>query len=133
MKIGDAAKQSGVPAKTIRYYEGVGLIEAATRQDNGYRDYSETDIHTLRFISRARGLGFTVKDVAMLLALYRDSSRASADVKAVAARHVDRIDEKIAELQSMRQTLLHLVDRCHGDDRPDCPILADLAGSPVGV
>lgn len=133
MKIGDAAKQSGVPAKTIRYYEGVGLIEAATRQDNGYRDYSETDVHTLRFISRARGLGFTVKDVAMLLALYRDSSRASADVKAVAARHVDRIDEKIAELQSMRQTLLHLIDRCHGDDRPDCPILADLAGARVSA
>lgn len=133
MKIGDAAKRSGVPAKTIRYYESVGLIERATRQDNGYRAYSETDIHTLRFISRARGLGFTVKDVAMLLALYRDSSRASADVKAVAARHVDRIDEKIAELQSMRQTLLHLIDRCHGDDRPDCPILADLAGSPVGA
>ncbi len=133
MKIGDAAKQSGVPAKTIRYYESVGLIEAATRQDNGYRDYSETDVHTLRFISRARGLGFTVKDVAMLLALYRDSSRASADVKAVAARHVDRIDEKIAELQSMRQTLLHLIDRCHGDDRPDCPILADLAGARVSA
>ncbi|MCG8690409.1 MAG: Cu(I)-responsive transcriptional regulator [Minwuiales bacterium] len=133
MKIGDAAKRSGVPAKTIRYYESVGLIEPATRQDNGYRAYSETDIHTLRFINRARGLGFTVKDVAMLLALYRDSSRASADVKAVAARHVDRIDEKIAELQSMRQTLLHLIDRCHGDDRPDCPILADLAGSPVGA
>ena len=133
MKIGDAAKRSGVPAKTIRYYESVGLIEPATRQDNGYRAYSETDIHTLRFINRARGLGFTVKDVAMLLALYRDSSRASADVKAVAARHVDRIDEKIAELQSMRQTLLHLIDRCHGDDRPDCPILADLAGGPVGA
>ena len=133
MKIGDAAKRSGVPAKTIRYYESVGLIEPATRQDNGYRAYSETDIHTLRFINRARGLGFTVKDVAMLLALYRDSSRASADVKAVAARHVDRIDEKISELQSMRQTLLHLIDRCHGDDRPDCPILADLAGSPVGA
>ena len=133
MKIGDAAKRSGVPAKTIRYYESVGLIEPATREDNGYRAYSETDIHTLRFISRARGLGFTVKDVAMLLALYRDSSRASADVKAVAARHVDRIDEKIAELQSMRQTLLHLIDRCHGDDRPDCPILADLAGSRVGA
>ena len=133
MKIGDAAKRSGVPAKTIRYYESVGLIEPATREDNGYRAYSEADIHTLRFISRARGLGFTVKDVAMLLALYRDSSRASADVKAVAARHVDRIDEKIAELQSMRQTLLHLIDRCHGDDRPDCPILADLAGSSVSA
>ncbi len=128
MKIGEVAERTGVPAKTIRYYESVGLIDAADRQANGYRAYATTDVHTLRFISRARGLGFTVKDVATLLALYRDTSRASADVKAVAEGHVDRIDQKIKELVSMRATLLDLIERCHGDHKPDCPILADLAG-----
>lgn len=129
MKIGEVALRTGVPAKTIRYYESVGLIDPADRQANGYRAYSGTDVHTLSFINRARGLGFTVKDVATLLALYRDTSRASADVKAVAEGHVRRIDEKIQELESMRATLLDLIERCHGDHRPDCPILTDLAGA----
>ncbi len=128
MNIGTAAAKSGVPAKTIRYYESVGLISSAKRRGNGYRVYGDTDIETLRFIQRARSLGFTVRDVANLLALWRDKRRASADVKRVALEHVGRIDRKIAELQAMRSTLMHLIERCHGDERPDCPILDDLAG-----
>jgi MerR family copper efflux transcriptional regulator len=128
MNIGSASKRSGVPAKTIRYYESIGLIRPADRRQNNYRDYSDIDVQTLRFISRARGLGFSVKEVGALLTLWQDKRRASQDVKAVALRHVAAIDRKIAELQAMRRTLVMLTERCHGDDRPECPILDDLAG-----
>ncbi len=132
MNIGEAAELSGVPAKTIRYYEDIGLIAPARRNDNGYRAYSDSEVNTLRFVCRARSLGFSVKEVAHLLDLYRDRSRASADVKAVARETIHRIELKIAELESMRSTLVDLTERCHGDDRPDCPILDDLAGGHAG-
>ena len=128
MNIGTAARRSGVPAKTIRYYEEIGLIPKASRNGNGYRDYEEQDVLILRFIHRARDLGFPVKDVAALLELWRDRARGSAQVKALATSHIDAIDRKIEELKSIRRTLSDLAARCHGDHRPDCPILADLAG-----
>ncbi|MDH3231354.1 MAG: Cu(I)-responsive transcriptional regulator [Alphaproteobacteria bacterium] len=131
MNIGRAAKHSNVSAKTIRYYESIGLVAPASRTDNGYRTYSENDVQTLRFIHHARSLGFSVKDVSMLLDLWRDQRRASADVKALAMAHVAAVDHKIAELQRMRDTLLDLTHRCHGDDRPDCPIIEGLAGETV--
>ncbi|NBC32541.1 MAG: Cu(I)-responsive transcriptional regulator [Alphaproteobacteria bacterium] len=129
MNIGQAAAQSGVPAKTIRYYEDIGLVAPASRRGNNYRDYAEEDVAVLRFLKRARSLGFSVEDCRGLLSLYRDRQRASADVKALARSRVAEIDRKIAELESMRATLLDLIERCHGDARPDCPILEDLAGS----
>lgn len=129
MKIGAAAARSGVPARTIRYYESAGLIDAAGRRQNGYRDYDDSDVRTLRFISRARALGFSMREVAELLELWRDRSRASADVRALAQRHMAEIDGRIAELQSLRRTLGDLVERCQGDGRPDCPILDTLSGS----
>jgi len=129
MNIGEVAEKSGVSAKTIRYYEDVGLIPPARRTASGYRDYEDRDLATLRFVQRARSLGFSVKDVGALLALWHDSARASAEVKALAADHVSEIDRKLAELKSMRRTLVDLMERCHGDDRPDCPILDDLARS----
>lgn len=132
MNISQAAKKSGVPAKTIRYYESIDLIPEAGRTASGYRVYTEKDVDRLRFIQHARGLGFSVKDVGDLLALWQDRSRASADVKAMAAKRVEEIDGKIAELQSMRDTLTHLMDRCHGDERPDCPILESLAEAEAG-
>jgi MerR family copper efflux transcriptional regulator len=128
MNIGTVSQRSGVPAKTIRYYESIGLIRTADRRNNNYRDYSESDVQTLRFISRARGLGFSVKEVGALLTLWHDTHRASHDVKELALRHVEEIDRKVAELQGMRRTLVGLAEKCHGDDRPDCPILDDLAG-----
>ncbi len=128
MQIGAVAEKSGVPPKTIRYYESVGLIEQAGRTAAGYRVYDGRDIETLRFIQRARGLGFSVSEVADLLALWRDTKRHSAEVKGLAKAHVQDIDRKIAGLQGMRHTLTHLIERCHGDERPDCPILDDLAG-----
>jgi Cu(I)-responsive transcriptional regulator len=127
MQIGTVARKSGVPAKTIRYYESVGLIDQAGRSAAGYRVYGVRDVETLRFISRARGLGFSVKDVADLLALWRDQARSSAQVKHLASDHLGQIDRKIAELRAVRATLVDLIERCHGDERPDCPILADLA------
>lgn len=127
MNIGDAAKQAGVPAKTIRYYDEIGLIAPSARGGNGYRDYDENAVESLRFVRHARGLGFSVEDCRALLSLYRDRNRASGDVKALAGRHLRHIDEKIAELESMKRTLETLMARCHGDDRPDCPILDDLA------
>jgi MerR family copper efflux transcriptional regulator len=130
MRIGEVAERSGVPAKTIRYYEDIGLIESAARTGSGYRDYGRHDLETLRFIARARGLGFTVAQVQELLALWRDRQRSSAQVKQVAVDHLERIDRKIEELQSMRHVLSDLVERCHGDERPHCPILADLEGRP---
>ena len=128
MNIGNVARESGVPAKTIRYYESIGLIPEARRFENGYRHYGDTDVEVLRFIQRARRLGFSVNDVADLLALWRDKDRASADVKALAQRHVEEVERRIAELDALRRTLVDLAEHCHGDDRPECPILDDLAG-----
>ena len=127
MNIGEAAVRSGVPAKTIRYYENVGLIRPAPRAGNGYRAYSQRDVHVLRFVQRARSLGFSVHDCRQLLALYQDPARASAEVKALTERRVAEIDRKIQELAGMRATLLALAESCHGDQRPECPILDDLA------
>jgi Cu(I)-responsive transcriptional regulator len=127
MNIGAAAKRSGVPAKTIRYYEEIGLITPPGRTAAGYRAYTEIEVETLRFIQRARSLGFAVKDVADLLALWRDRERASADVRRIAQGHVAEVERKIAELETIRRTLQSLIDCCHGDDRPDCPILDKLA------
>ena len=130
MNIGTAADRSGLPAKTIRYYEDIGLIRP-DRGANGYRAFSEADLHRLAFLGRARSLGFSIEECRALLALYADPGRASADVKEMAVAHLVAIDRKIAELQGLRATLAHLVHRCHGDDRPDCPILADLAGEAI--
>ena len=127
MNIGEAAKSSGVSAKMIRYYEGIGLIPEAMRSEAGYRVYRDSDIHTLQFIRRSRDLGFSVKTIAQLLALWQDHGRASADIKAVALAHVDALCAKIAELEAMAKTLKHLAKHCQGDDRPECPILDDLA------
>lgn len=129
MQIGTLAVRSGVPAKTIRYYEEIGLIPEAERTDSGYRAYDERDVALLRFVNRARGLGFSIKDVRTLLTLYLDRGRASADVKRVALDHIGEIERKMAELESIRQTLLELVEKCHGDERPECPILDDLASA----
>ncbi len=128
MNIGDAAKLSGMSAKTIRYYEDIGLVLAASRNEAGYRDYGDREVHMLQFLNRARSLGFSVKECRELLSLYNDRDRASADVKAIAKIHMDEISRKIEELQAMRITLSALMDKCHGDDRPDCPILMGLAG-----
>ena len=128
MNIGDAAERSGLPAKTIRYYEDIRLLKPA-RGDNGYRDYSDEDVHRLRFLQRARSLGFSVEECRQLLSLYGDRARSSADVKAIAEAKLTEIDRKIAELAGLRKTLEHLVHSCHGDERPDCPILDELAGA----
>ena len=129
MNISQAADQSGVSAKAIRYYESIALIQPARRSGNGYRDFGADEVHMLRFIARARGLGFSVAEVADLLALYRDKSRASAQVRGLAANAIGRIEDKTAELRSISTALSELVARCHGDDSPDCPILDDLAGT----
>jgi Cu(I)-responsive transcriptional regulator len=128
MNIGDVSTRTGLPAKTIRYYEDIALIKPL-RDDNGYRRFREQDIHKLTFLGRARALGFTIEDCRTLLALYEDESRASADVKQVARDHLAQIDAKIADLGAMRDTLSHLIEACAGDDRPDCPILKDLGGN----
>lgn len=128
MNIGDVAKRSGLPAKTIRYYEDIGLI-LPLRGSNDYRVFRESDLHKLAFLGRARSLGFTIDDCRSLLKLYADPTRASAEVKRIAEEHLDAIDVKISELRQMKRTLAHLVDACVGDHRPDCPILDDLAGS----
>ena len=127
MNIGDAAERSGLPAKTIRYYEDIGLVTPSGRRANGYRDYDDRDVHRLRFVQRSRSLGFTVEECRELLGLYADTNRASADVKAIATERIADIDRKIAELEAMRHTLTRLAEQCHGDDRPDCPILDGLA------
>lgn len=129
MNIGQAAQKSGLPVKTIRYYEEIGLVNAG-RSDNGYRQFGDIEIHKLRFVQRARGLGFSVEDCRTLLSLYEDNGRASAEVKAIAKNRLDDIDIKIAELQNLREVLAHLIDHCAGDSRPDCPIIDDLAGNP---
>ena len=130
MNIGDVSSQSGLPAKTIRYYEEIGLVRPH-RGANGYRDFAQADVHKLAFLARARSLGFTIEDCRALLALYEDRQRASADVKRVAEEHLARIERKVAALEGMRAALGHLVERCHGDERPECPILDDLAGAPI--
>ena len=126
MNIGEVAERSGLPAKTIRYYEEIGLIQPA-RGANGYRSFDQNDLHRLAFLGRARGLGFTIEECRALLALYADRSRASADVKRIAQEHLRQIDLRLIELQEMRDTLADLVVSCAGDARPDCPILAGLS------
>ena len=128
MNIGQAASATGVSAKMIRYYESIGLIGPATRTESGYRVYSEHDLHTLRFVRRARDLGFSVEQMHELLALWRDRGRASADVKRIALSHVEGLERKAAELQQMADSLRHLARHCHGDSRPDCPIIEELGG-----
>ena len=127
MNIGEAEKATGLPAKTMRYYEAIGLVVPA-RLSNGYRDYSPVDVHRLRFIQRARGLGFSVEDCRGLLALWDDTARSSRDVKRIALEQLELLNRKIRELETLRAALGELVDHCRGDDRPECPIINDLAG-----
>ena len=129
MNIGQAASETGVSAKMIRYYESISLLKPSARSDAGYRQYGEREVHVLRFIRRARDLGFSIKDISGLLSLWHDRQRPSRQVKALAQAHMQQLQRKIDELQSMRQTLEKLVQCCQGDERPDCPILQDLAGS----
>lgn len=126
MNIGQASAASGVSAKMIRYYESIQLMPEAGRSSGGYRIYTDTDVHMLRFVRRARDLGFSLDDIRALLGLWRDRSRPSAAVKQIALRHIEELTAKIAELQTMRRSLQHLAQACHGDARPDCPILDDL-------
>ena len=127
--IGQAAEASGVSAKMIRHYEENGFIPKAGRTVAGYRIYRDSDVHVLRFIRRARDLGFSLQEIKALLALWTNRRRESADVKRMAQKHVSELDAKIAELQAMRRTLVDLAQHCHGDHRPECPILDDLSGS----
>jgi Cu(I)-responsive transcriptional regulator len=127
MNIGEASRASQLPTKTIRYYEDIKLI-APQRADNGYRTYSNSDVHRLRFLQRSRGLGFSIDECRLLLSLYEDEERASADVKRLALDKIGEIDRKLSELQSLKATLSALARDCHGDDKPDCPIIDDLAG-----
>ena len=127
MNIGEAANLSGVSAKMIRYYEDVGLIRAPARNQNGYRSYDKSNIHELKFIRRARDLGFTVEQISGLMHLWRDRSRASSDVKRIALEHVAALEAKRREIEEMASTLKHLAANCHGDGRPDCPIIESLA------
>ncbi len=127
MNIGQAAKNSGVNAKLIRHYESIGIIPKASRSDSGYRIYSEADVHILSFVKRARGLGFSMKEIKKLVGLWRNRSRASSEVKAMALAHVHTLEIKISELEEMAKTLRYLARNCHGDTRPDCPILENLA------
>ena len=126
MKIGEVSDASGVSQRMIRHYEKIGLIPPATRRDSGYRDYDQRDLHTLRFIGRARDLGFPIEDIRLLLALWTDRSRASADVKQLALSRVAELRQREALLRQMRRTLEHLAESCHGDGRPECPILDGL-------
>ena len=127
VNIGTAAERSGVSAKMVRHYESLGLLPRVTRSDSGYRQYGEADVHTLRFIKRARDLGFSMAEIAELVALWQNRRRASASVKRIAQRHVDELAARIEAMQAMQRTLRQLLHHCHGDERPDCPILDDLA------
>lgn len=129
MKIGEASTESGVSQRMIRHYEKIGLVPAASRRDSGYRDYDERDVHTLRFIGRARDLGFPIEEIRTLLGLWHDRHRSSADVKKIALARAAELKRKAKELDEMRRSLEHLAARCHGDDRPDCPILGGLEGA----
>jgi len=128
MNIGQAADASGVNAKLIRHYESLGIIPKAARSESGYRVYSETDVHILTFVRRARSLGFSMKEIKKLVGLWRNKSRASLEVKNLALAHVKQLEQKIAELESIAKTLKQLAKCCHGDNRPECPILDELAG-----
>ncbi|MFZ4287814.1 Cu(I)-responsive transcriptional regulator [Variovorax sp. HJSM1_2] len=128
MNIGQAAAASGISAKMVRHYESLGLLPAVTRSDNGYRRYSEVEVNTLRFIKRARSLGFSMAEIAELVGLWQDRARASEQVKRIAQQHVDVLGERIAAMQTMQRSLQNLLQHCHGDARPECPILDDLAG-----
>ncbi|MDH4174885.1 MAG: Cu(I)-responsive transcriptional regulator [Betaproteobacteria bacterium] len=130
MNIGEAARHSGVTAKMIRHYEGIGLIPKATRTFSGYRTYSANDVHTLRFVRQARNLGFSIKQIEQLLGLWRNQRRPSSKVKALALAHIGELDARITELQAMKRTLQDLAAHCHGDERPECPILEGLAAPP---
>lgn len=130
LNIGQAAEASGISAKMIRHYEEKGFIAKAGRTQAGYRVYRYADIHVLRFMRRGRDLGFSMKEIKGLLALWENRRRASADVKRLALKHIEELDRKIAELKAMRRTLVDLAEHCHGDHRPDCPILDDLSGGP---
>lgn len=128
MNIGEAAKASGVNAKLIRHYESIGIIPKASRTESGYRTYSESDVHTLSFVKQARSLGFSMKEIKKLVSLWRNKSRASSEVKNMALAHIKEMEQKIAELEAMVKTLRQLAKNCHGDHRPDCPILEGIAG-----
>jgi Cu(I)-responsive transcriptional regulator len=128
VKIGEASTASGVSQRMIRHYEKIGLVPAASRRDSGYRDYDERDVHTLKFIGRARDLGFPIEEIRTLLELWHDRHRSSADVKKIALARAAELKRKAKELDEMRRALEHLAARCYGDDRPDCPILGGLEG-----
>ena len=128
MKIGEISEASGVSQRMIRHYEKIGLIPPAVRRDSGYRDYDRRDLHTLRFIGRARDMGFPIEEIRTLLALWHDRDRSSAEVKKLALCRAAELRERIAVLEEMRRTLEHLAASCHGDDRPDCPIIGELEG-----
>lgn len=127
LTIGEASAASGVSAKMIRYYESIGLVRPATRTESNYRTYDGKAVETLRFVARARHLGFSMEEIGRLLALWQDRSRASADVKALALSHIAELEARISAMAAMKATLEHLADRCHGDDRPDCPIIDGIA------
>lgn len=129
MKIGEASAASGISERMIRHYEKIGLIPAAARRDSGYRDYDQRDVHILRFIGRARDLGFPIEEIRTLLALWQDRGRSSADVKALALARVAELKRKVRELEQMRLSLEHLATHCHGDERPECPIIDELGAS----
>jgi MerR family copper efflux transcriptional regulator len=129
MNIGEVAKRAGLNSRTIRFYESIGLISPPDRASSGYRDYAEKDVHQLRFVASARALGFSVEEIRQLLALYDDRARSSSDVKRLVLHHVEEIDRKMRELAAMRRTLMHLAERCHGDGRPECPILDELSSA----
>ena len=128
MNIGAASAASGVSAKMIRHYEATGLLRPASRRENSYREYAPHDVHELQFIGRARKLGFSMTEIGELLALWRDKARSSREVKQIAARHLDDLETRITEMRGMAAAVRHLVNSCHGDDRAECPILADLGG-----
>ncbi len=128
LSVGEAAKATGVSAKMIRYYEEIGLLAPPTRGANGYRYFTDRDIHTLGFIRRARTLGFSTEQIRRLVGLWQDRERPSSEVKRIAQAHVDELDRKIEETRAMRDTLQHLAEHCRGDERPDCPIIDELAG-----
>ena len=127
--IGEAARRSGVSARMVRHYEGLGLLPDVARTESGYRQYTEADIHTLRFVKRSRDLGFSMDEIAELVGLWHNRRRTSASVKRIAQKHLGELEQRIADMQAMQRTLSHLVHCCHGDARPDCPILEDLAGT----
>lgn len=127
LNIGEAARRAEVSAKMVRHYESLGLLPAVARTGAGYRQYSEPEVHTLRFIKRSRDLGFSMAEISELVGLWQNRRRASASVRRIAQRHADDLAHRIAAMQDMRKTLAHLIHCCHGDDRPDCPILEDLA------